>query len=100
MRDRFCCAAQVHHPDCDGIPHEAHHIVYRSHLTEATRWLTLNGVALSRSCQQMAHETHNRNIDPARCIAAVEAVNRRMDEAGDPVELRRPYFSHADPLVV
>src|SRR5665213_2697352 len=58
----YVCEAEAHHPDCDGFPTEAHHIVYRAHLTEPALWLRANGIALSTVCHQLAHASHNACI--------------------------------------
>ena len=85
----YICQAETHHPACDGFPTEAHHIVYRAHLTKPALWLRANGIALSTPCHQLAHASHNANLHDARLVAAVNAVNAVQ---GDRPEFRRPHF--------
>jgi hypothetical protein len=88
-RDGFQCRAEHHDRRCNSRPSEAHHIVYKVHLIDATTWLLENGIALSEHCHALAHRTHNANISEARLIAAVDAVNVVQ---GDDPAFRRPYF--------
>jgi hypothetical protein len=85
----YVCEAETHDPRCDGFAAEAHHIVYRAHLTEPALWLRANGIALSAYCHALAHRTHNANIADARLRRAVDAVNRIQ---GHRPEFRRPHF--------
>jgi hypothetical protein len=71
----YICEAETHAPGCDGFPTEAHHIVYRSHLTKPALWIVENGIALSQACHILAHASHNANVSQPRLDRAVAAVN-------------------------
>jgi hypothetical protein len=47
-----------------------------------------NGILLSPACHRLAHTTHNKNLPFFRVRDAIAAVNRAMDAAGEPQELR------------
>jgi hypothetical protein len=86
----YVCEAETHSPLCDGMAREAHHIVYRSHLTEPALWIVENGIALSRECHALAHASHNANLPDYRLRAAVNAVNKVQ---GDRPEFRiQPFY--------
>ena len=88
----YICQAETHHPQCDGFPTEAHHIVYRAHLTKPALWLRANGIALSTPCHQLAHASHGASLSQARLDRAVAAVN--AVQGNDPAypEFRIPPF--------
>jgi hypothetical protein len=85
----YLCQAETHAPGCNGFPTEAHHIVYRAHLTESALWVFENGAALSLQCHQLAHASHNANLADDRLMTAVDAVNAIQ---GDMPGQRVPYF--------
>jgi hypothetical protein len=86
----YICESDTHDPRCNGFPTEAHHIVYRSHLTQPAMWLRANGIALSKYCHMLAHASHNANLPQHRLDAAVAAVNAVQ---GERPEFRiRPFF--------
>lgn len=72
----YICQSETHSPLCDGMAIEAHHCVYRSHLTAPALWIIENGIALSKPCHMLAHASHNASIDQARLDRAVRAVNK------------------------
>lgn len=74
-RDRYECLAEQHAPNCRRRAEQAHHIVYKSAITEKSHWIVQNGIALSKACHDFAHETKNRNLGLQRCNEAVDAVN-------------------------
>lgn len=70
------CRADRHAFQCRGIPHHAHHIVYRSQILTSQYWTILaNGIALSYACHDLAHATHNANLPPQRVADAKRAVS-------------------------
>jgi len=87
----YICEAETHDNRCDGFPTEAHHIVYRSHLTKPAMWLRANGIALSQYCHHLAHASHNACLPDHRLVAAVKAVNAVQ---GDRPEFRiQPFYA-------
>ncbi len=70
-RARFICEAR----NCPSALVEAHHIVYRSHLSPRALWIVENGIALCKKHHDQCHATHNAILPKARLRAAVDAVN-------------------------
>jgi len=75
-RDGSLCQSRQHAAGCGTIPRlEAHHIVYKGHLSELAFWIVENGICLSYECHKLAHLSHNLSIGLVRANAAVIAVN-------------------------
>lgn len=69
------CASEEHDPLCSRGAQVAHHIVYKAHLTDGSRYVIENGIALSVLCHALAHRTHNRSLPRYRVEKAVASVN-------------------------
>ena len=76
-RAGYGCEAVTHDPQCGKFPEmmEAHHIVFRAHLSKESLWIVENGAWLVPACHRMAHALHNRNIAREKLDIAVAAVN-------------------------
>lgn len=70
-RDDFLCEI----PNCPNKLIEAHHIVYRSHLSPHALWIVENGIALCKKHHAECHATHNAILPRYRLRQAVDAVN-------------------------
>ncbi len=75
-RARFYCEGDtIGSSRCPQEPTEAHHVVFRSHLSPRALWIVENGIALCKKHHDECHASHNAILPKARLRVAVDAVN-------------------------